>query len=91
MTTKVIQPDKRFEKNFRRRIARDKKLNAQFRARLQLFVAGERGHPVNDHSLVGPLSGLRAWSVTGDVRVIYRETADAIIFLDIGTHAQVYK
>jgi mRNA-degrading endonuclease YafQ of YafQ-DinJ toxin-antitoxin module len=34
--------------------------------------------------------GLRAFSVSGDVRVIYYETDEAYVFTDVGTHAQVY-
>lgn len=30
------------------------------------------------------------FSVNGDVRIIYKELSDRYIFIDVGTHAQVY-
>ncbi|QQS19854.1 type II toxin-antitoxin system mRNA interferase toxin, RelE/StbE family [Candidatus Saccharibacteria bacterium] len=79
-----------FEKHYKQRIKPQQKLSEQFRERYKLFLAGERGKPLDDHALSGSLQGRRAFSITGDVRVIYIEQADKIIFLDIGTHSQVY-
>ncbi len=87
---KPITRSKQFEKNFRKRIGQNKKLRRAFEIRLQLFVDGERGVPLNDHSLTGQMSGRRAFSITGDVRVIYIEEDDCYRFVDIGTHTQVY-
>lgn len=53
-------------------------------------MAGELGYPPHDHALTGKLTGKRAFSVAGDIRVIYVELEDAIVFLDIGSHNQVY-
>ncbi len=87
---KAIKRHRQFKKNFQKRIAKDPKLVAQFEERLRLFSAGVRGIPLNDHALTGQLAGYRAFSVTSDVRVLYIETEDSMIFLDIGTHNQVY-
>jgi len=65
-------------------------LTNQFKERLLLFMTGERGRPLHDHALTGKLDGKRAFSVTGEVRVIYVELKNAIVLLDIGTHNQVY-
>lgn len=54
-------------------------------------MRGERDRLLNDHSLKGSKDGHRSFSITGDVRVIYRETESAYIFKDVGTHNQVYK
>lgn len=88
---KRIEFSRQFEKMYKKRIVRNVKLRAQFKDRYRMFVAGERGYPLNDHALTGNLLGRRAWSVANDLRVIYRETEDAIIFLDIGSHSQVYR
>ncbi len=88
---KQLKRHKQFEKHFRKRITPDKKLTAQFELRLALFQAGERDYPLNDHALSGNMSGKRAFSVAPDLRVIYEETADFILFLDIGSHSQIYK
>lgn len=88
--TKIVRK-KQFAKQYKKRILGNSKLEVQFERRFALFYNGERGHPLNDHALTGNMAGKRSFSITGDVRVIYEETADAIIFLDIGTHAQVYE
>ena len=87
---KPIKRDKTFEKHFKQRISPNKKLVDQFRVRLASFMAGELGHQLNDHALSGKLAGKRAFSMGGDIRVIYIELEDMIVFLDIGSHNQVY-
>lgn len=87
---KRIELSRSFEKSYKKRISTNSKLDARYEERLKLFMSGERGHPLNDHSLSGGLTGKRAFSITSDVRVIYKEDDDYITFLDIGTHSQVY-
>lgn len=50
-------------------------------------------HPLlHDHLLRGTKKGLRAFSVAGDIRVVYRRpNTDTIELLDIGSHNQVYR
>lgn len=88
---KPIKRDKTFEKHFKQRISPNEKLRTQFKGRLALFVADELGYPLHDHALTGKLVGKRAFSVAGDIRVIYIELKDVIVFLDIGSHNQVYR
>ena len=88
---KPLRRHHRFENNFSKRITKDARLSAQFEERLALFLDGVRGVPLNDHALIGRLAGKRAFSISGDIRVVYVETAEAIIFVDIGTHNQVYQ
>lgn len=88
---KPIVRHKRFIKNYKRRVLPKRALDKQFESRVRLFLVGVRDEPINDHGLKGQHDGERAFSITGDVRVIYRETEDAFEFLDIGTHNQVYK
>lgn len=88
---KRVERHKQFEKSFRKRIGSNKKLRAQFEARLRLFQSGQRNYPLNDHALAGLVAGKRAFSVTADIRVVYIEDDKRIIFLDIRTHNQVYK
>ena len=54
-------------------------------------MTGETGYPLYDHALTGKLAGKRAFSIAGDIRVIYVELEDAIVFLDVGSHNQVYR
>jgi addiction module RelE/StbE family toxin len=87
---KAIKRHRQFERNFRRRIAKNPKLFAAFEERLRQFMDGVRDTRLNDHPLTGQLAGQRAFSVTGDVRVVYIETEADVILLDVGTHNQVY-
>lgn len=87
---KPIKRHRMFEKHFKKRIAPHSKLVKQFEERFELFVSGKRGYPLEDHPLTGKLTGKRAFSVAGDIRVIYDEQVGAIVFLDIGSHNQVY-
>ena len=79
-----------FDKHYIKRIKPIPKLVKQFEERCTLFLAGKRGYPLDDHPLTKKLAGKRAFSIAGDIRVIYVETEDEIIFLDVGTHNQVY-
>ncbi|HSX01750.1 MAG TPA: type II toxin-antitoxin system mRNA interferase toxin, RelE/StbE family [Candidatus Saccharimonadia bacterium] len=87
---KPIVRSRRFEKNFKARISPNPKLKKQFAARLGLFREGVRDYPLDDHALIGAMKGLRAFSVAGDLRVVYRETPECYEFIDIGSHNQVY-
>jgi mRNA-degrading endonuclease YafQ of YafQ-DinJ toxin-antitoxin module len=87
---KNIERRPQFQKHFRTRISPNKNLKARFDERLKLFAAGERGKPLNDHPLGRNMKGLRAFSITGDIRVVCYETANTYIFLDVGSHNQVY-
>ena len=80
---KPIRLSKDFEKHYKQRIAPIKNLKAVYRTRVAAFQGGERGYPINDHSLKGKLKGKRAFSIAGDIRVIYEETDEAIIFCRI--------
>lgn len=80
----------KFVKNFKIRISSSRKLKKQFVSRLELFKEGVRDYPLDDHALIGTMKGLRAFSVGGDLRVVYRETKEYYEFLDVGSHNQVY-
>lgn len=90
MRQKPIKYSRKFKKAFSVRIQNKKKLRKQFVERVDLFNQGHRDQPVNDHALTGSMKGLRSFSISGDIRVIYHETAELYEFLDVGTHAQVY-
>lgn len=87
---KPIIRHRTFEKNFKNHISPNPKLKKQFAARLGLCKEGVRDYPLDDHALVGTMKGLRAFSIGGDLRLVYRETDEFYEFLDIGSHNQVY-
>jgi len=45
---------------------------------------------LKDHKLVGKMAGFRSFSITGDLRVVYRIKGNSLQLYDIGTHNQVY-
>lgn len=82
----------KFNLSFRKRY---KKLNAKikkaFHRRLQLFIQDSRQPLLRNHPLAGKLQGYRAFSITGDIRVVYYIFENTAYFVDIGTHNQVYR
>jgi addiction module RelE/StbE family toxin len=81
---------KKFTKHIRKRL-NTKNQQEKFKERLKIFIE-DKTHPLlKDHKLIGKLKDKRAFSITGDIRVVYREiNSKSIQFLDIGTHPQVY-
>lgn len=78
----------RFKKRFNKL---SQKVQKQFEERIGLFVENPTNPILKMHPLKGNLVGLRAFSITGDYRVIYRILdRESIKLIDIGTHAQVY-
>ncbi|MBI3486516.1 type II toxin-antitoxin system YafQ family toxin [Candidatus Daviesbacteria bacterium] len=45
---------------------------------------------LKDHKLIGKKFGFRAFSVTGDIRVVYKLINSDVWLYDIGSHNQVY-
>ena len=87
---KRIVRDKTFAKHYKTRIAPNPKLVKQFDDRIQRFFSGERSKSINDHALTRDKRGQRAFSIAGDIRVVYTKTDDSYIFQDVGSHNQVF-
>lgn len=87
-----VKYHRRFLKNYRQRIASNKKLVLRFQQRLslRLRLSDPQNAVLQDHHLLGRKSQYRAFSVAGDIRVIYTVEKDTICLYDIGTHNQVY-
>lgn len=81
---------RQFKKSYKKRIAPHPKLVARFTERLTLFIENPVHPELQTHHLVGEKIRLMAFSITGDIRVVYRQEKDVVLFLDIGTHNQVY-
>ena len=80
-----------FKKAYSKRVERNAKLAKKTRERVSLFVENPKHPLLKDHALVGKKYGLRAFWVTGDVRIVYFPVnEDRMLFLDIGSHTQVY-
>ena len=79
-----------FKKHLKKRILHKRKLYQKFKERVELFINSPDNPSLRNHKLKGAKKGLRAFSITGDVRVVYYKEGNTIYFLDIGTHNQVY-
>ncbi|MYB75537.1 MAG: type II toxin-antitoxin system mRNA interferase toxin, RelE/StbE family [Chloroflexi bacterium] len=86
----IVRYSKRFQKQFHSRLS--PKMRQQFGRRLELFLANPRHSRLNVHSLSGKYAGCWSMNVSGDVRAIfeYQGSQAVILFLVIGTHAQLY-
>lgn len=82
-----------FSKNFDKAYSKlTPKLKQKVKESLVSFKDNPRGVLLKNHALKGSMSGKRAISVTGDVRIIFEEYNNyvLVIMLDVGTHNQVY-
>jgi len=81
----------RFQKNYKKRIKSNKKLDFLFQNRIKQFCLNPNYDLLNNHQLIGKMKGLYSFSVGGDNRVVYQWLdANTVLFLDIGSHNQVY-
>jgi len=80
-----------FRKSYKKRVSHNSKLINQTQQRIQLFKQDSRNPVLNDHGLTGSKRHLRAFSVTGNWRILYYPVGDdTVVLFDIGTHNQVY-
>ncbi len=86
----IIKYHKEFAKNYQKRISPDPKLVSKFQTKLKQFINNPTNPSLKDHKLIGRLSSYRAFSITGNIRVVYRIVADELWLYDIGAHNQVY-
>lgn len=81
----------RFKKNYKNRIAPNKKLILKTSERIALFQNNHTAPLLKNHALTGAKRGLRSFSVTGNIHIVYQPLENnEVIFFDIGSHNQVY-
>lgn len=81
---------KAFLKHYRQRILLHKNLVKKFKQRRKLFLEESKHPQLKDHRLKGEKKQYRAFSISGDIRVVYKKLNETIRLYDIGTNAQVY-
>jgi addiction module RelE/StbE family toxin len=86
---KRIRWSTQFTRLYKRRIARDEQLTEAFWDSIETFQ--EDRSLVDDHPLEEKMAGSRSFSINEDYRVVYIEGENEYLFLDIGTHDQVYR
>jgi mRNA-degrading endonuclease YafQ of YafQ-DinJ toxin-antitoxin module len=75
-------------RHYQQRVAKDEQLIEAFWESVETFVLDPT--LVKDHALQNVMQGKRAFSINEEYRVVYLETDDEYVFLDVGTHEQVY-
>lgn len=86
-----IELHSNFKKSYKKRIANNQTLVSQVAERLRLFQQNPQNPILHTHRLAGAKKDLRSFSVTGDIGIVYMLISkDKVIFLDIGSHNQVY-
>ncbi len=85
-----IKYHKRFEKQFKKLLDRDKAI--VMRA-IEKFINNPKDNSLRNHNLKGALLWKKTISVSSDLRIIFEEFNNyaLIIFLDLGKHNKVYK
>ncbi|MDH4128849.1 MAG: type II toxin-antitoxin system mRNA interferase toxin, RelE/StbE family [Spirochaetota bacterium] len=79
-----------FKKAFKKRVSNNL-LEEKFWLKLNIFINNPFDKSLRTHKLSGKLKDLWSFTVDYDLRVIfYFENDDNAIFIDIGTHDEVY-
>ncbi len=81
-----------FKKEFKKRI-KSTNIEKEFWFKLEIFMADPFDARLKTHKLSGKLKGSWSFSVEFDTRVIFfftREKPKKAVFIDIGTHHEVY-
>ena len=83
-----IKLHKKFLKQYKKLKANHQK---KFKERRDIYLY-DQFHPVlNNHPLTGRYSGYRSFSVTGDLRVIFKhESTDSVILVNLDSHNNLY-
>lgn len=83
--------DPSFKRAFQKRIATSEKLKKHFFESLHVFMNDPFDAKLRTHKLSGKLDGLYSFRVDYDIRIVfYFADKDKAVFLDIGTHDEVY-
>ena len=83
-----VLTDKQFNKAYARL---PEKVKVKFKQRRNLFLENDYTSLLQNHTLAGKYSGFRSINITGDFRAIYYLIEkDLAVFVNIGTHSQLY-
>ncbi len=86
---KIIKRTTKFNVAYKKRVFKNEKLKQEYLQSVRDFL-DDRGS-VNDHQLWGKMKLFRAFSINNEYRVVYLENDNEFLFINIGTHEQVYK
>jgi mRNA-degrading endonuclease YafQ of YafQ-DinJ toxin-antitoxin module len=81
----------RFDKRLTAFIHRHLEFNAETRVAMDLIAKDPRASSLRTHRLKGPLAECFASRLSREYRIVYVFDAVHVVFLDIGTHDDVYR
>ena len=67
-----------------------KKIQDKFWNRLELFKEDKNHKTLRNHSVDNTFTDCRSINVTGDYRAIFKEDDNTAVFINIGTHSELY-
>jgi len=80
-----------FRKAFKKRINVDEQLEKLFWRKMEVFSNNPYEPSLRTHKLSGDLEGLWSFSITYDIRVIFKFLdKNKVLLIDIGSHEEVY-
>lgn len=82
-----------FHKNFQKAYNKlERGIQHKVDEALSIFRKDPFNSKLRNHALKGHLYGSRAFSVTGDIRIIFEEHENytVVIMMNVGSHNQVY-
>lgn len=71
--------------------AKPVKVQEKFRSRTILFGQDKFNLILHNHALSGKYKGFRSINITGDLRAVFQDYGDIVIFTCLGTHSQLYE
>jgi addiction module RelE/StbE family toxin len=86
----MIEYHRIFLKHFENRLASNSSLVLKFKEKIKLLENDPNNPSLKSHNLSGSKKGFRSFSLTGDMRVVYKIEGRTIRLYDVGTHNQVY-
>lgn len=82
-----------FHKNYDKQFERlSEKIQGKVEEAIERFMKNPHDPALKNHALKGAMKDKRAISVTGNVRIIFREfdSYTLVLMLDVGSHPHVY-
>ena len=80
-----------YHRNFERQYKKlPVKIKTKFEERLELFLQEPFSPLLENHALGGNYKDCRSINITGDVRAIYYIKVRILVFINIGSHSELY-
>lgn len=81
----------KFHTMFKKKLKKvPRKIQERFYERLELFAQNKFTKVLNNHSVDKAYPNCRSINVSGDYRAIFEDHGELIVFINIGTHSDLY-